>query len=252
MNYLMLLATTLCLLNLSEAYRIVGGREAKAHSRPYMVSLQMKSQSFCGGALIDPKWVLTAAHCMEDTPVDMVRVVLGAHNLNQPDDFVQVSPVQESFQHPGYNPNTLQNDLQLLKLNTSANITPYVKTIKLPCADTDVLPGTSCSVAGWGYVSDFGTLPRALMETDVNVITLAACNVSWKQSIFDTMICTASQGLHIKGFCSGDSGGPLICEDHVEGVVSFSGFRCGSPITPDVYTRVSSFMSWIKSVINRS
>ncbi|CAI9552475.1 unnamed protein product [Staurois parvus] len=182
----------------------------------------------------------------------MVRVVLGAHNLNQPDNFVQVSPIQESFQHPGYNPNTFQNDLHLLKLNTSASITPSVKTINLPRADTDVFPGTACSVAGWGYVSDFGTLPTTLMETDVNVITRASCNVSWKQSISDTMICTASPGLRIKGFCSGDSGGPLVCENHIEGVVSFSGFRCGNPITPDVYTRVSSFLSWIRSVIRRS
>ncbi|XP_077110296.1 serine protease 57 [Ranitomeya variabilis] len=250
MKYLTLLPI-LVMLPISGANRIVGGREARIHSRPYMTSLQIRGQHFCGGSLIYPNWVLTAAHCMEDTPVDIIRVVLGAHDLRNPDRFVQVLNIQESFTHPEYNPTTFLNDINLLKLNKSANITPSVRNICLPLNNSDVNPGSPCSVAGWGQVTDFGALPRALMETDVNVISRTVCNQLWNQNFVDSMVCAASRGPQRKGFCSGDSGGPLVCRNRIEGLVSFSGLFCGDPRTPDVYTRVSAFLPWIQSVIRK-
>lgn len=181
----------------------------------------------------------------------MVRVVLGAHILRIPDRFEQVLPINESFTHPRYNPTTFQNDIHLLKLNSSADITPAVQNISLPYNNSYVTPGSPCSVAGWGDVSDFGRPPRALMETEVNVLSRAVCNQLWRQDFFGSMVCAAGPGSGNKGFCSGDSGGPLVCRDRVEGLVSFSGNFCGDPRTPDVYTRVSAFLPWIQRVIGR-
>ncbi|XP_053312060.1 serine protease 57-like [Spea bombifrons] len=247
MKHLLLLITTLCSLPLSGAYWIVGGHEAKPHSRPYMASLQYKNDHFCGGALIKSKWVLTAAHCMDDLSANSIRVVLGAHKFSAPDKYLQVFSVLNSIKHPNYSMSTYENDILLLKLNDSAVVSTGVKPIALPRKSSKVKPGTPCSVAGWGYVSDSHLKPKSLMETDVDIISQKYCRNFWPD-IFQSMVCSATPG-KIKGFCSGDSGGPLVCKDRLEGLVSFSGKHCGNPLTPDVYTRVSYFLPWIQEVI---
>ncbi|XP_053324469.1 serine protease 57 [Spea bombifrons] len=231
-------------------YRIVGGRESRPHSRPYIASVQDRGGHFCGGALIQCKWVLTAAHCMESRSVNSIRVVLGAHKLDAPEQYVQVFSVRRSIQHPKYNRTFFVNDIQLLKLNESAIISIGVRPIRLPCKTSTLTPRTTCTVAGWGRVSDLGVKPPALMEADVRVISQETCRKSWN-GIFSSMMCTATPG-KVKGSCRGDSGGPLVCRNRMEGLVSFSGKYCGNPVSPDVYTSVSFFLPWILEVIQRS
>ncbi|XP_063313449.1 mast cell protease 1A-like [Pelobates fuscus] len=250
MKYLLLL-TALCSLPLSGAYYIVGGHEAKPHSRPYMASLQNKNVHFCGGFLINRNWVLTAAHCLK--PLTSMRVILGAHKLSVLDKYVQVFSVSKAVPHPQYINRTYNNDILLLKLNRSAVMTSAVSPIKLPCTHLKVKPLSNCSVAGWGYVSDRRVSPGVLMEVNVTVISLTTCKKAYSKivPIVPSMLCTATPG-KIKGFCGGDSGGPLVCRKQAEGVVSFSGRKCGDPTFPDVYTRVSSFVPWILRVIKKN
>ncbi|KAM8960461.1 serine protease 57-like [Pelodytes ibericus] len=235
--------------NKSGKFRILGGHEARPHSRPYMASLRNGRGHYCGGALIQRKWVLTAAHCMDNRLVKSVLVVLGAHELAAPDSFVQVFSVQKSIPHPKYNRTFFQNDILLLKLNASAVINAAVRPIRLPCLNSAIATSTSCLCVGWGHVSDLRIKPLALMETDVSMISRETCGKFWNH-IFESMLCTATAG-KIKGSCRGDSGGPLVCRNRVEGVVSYSGKYCGDPLTPDVYTRVSFFVPWIWKVIYR-
>nr|KAF6481654.1 serine protease 57 [Molossus molossus] len=89
------------------------------------------------------------------------------------------------------------------------------------------------------------------METEVRVLGLDVCNSSWRGQLSPAMICTHSGDRRRRGFCSADSGGPLVCRNRAHGLVSFSGLWCGDPKTPDVYTQVSAFMTWIWDVVRQ-
>uniref|UniRef100_A0A8C7E8S1 Serine protease 57 n=1 Tax=Nothoprocta perdicaria TaxID=30464 RepID=A0A8C7E8S1_NOTPE len=226
----------------SEGGRIIGGVAAVPHSRPYMASIQLDGQHVCGGFLVWPKWVMTAAHCLIPSP--SVRVVLGAHQLEEPEPSQQVFGVAESIAHPRYDPRSVDNDIRLLRLNGSATLNTHVKRIRLPPPRVDLQPGTVCSVAGWGDTSNYGEQPRSLMETRTMVVKRSLCRTLWRGRVSANMLCASSPNTTLQGVC-GDSGGPLVFKAKVYGIVSFSGERCGDRRHPDIYTKVSNYVGWV-------
>ncbi|XP_074524020.1 uncharacterized protein LOC141788831 [Halichoeres trimaculatus] len=229
-------------LNRADSTRIVGGRDASPHSRPYMASLQIRGQHFCGGALVKEDFVLTAAHCLLNRPV---TVVVGIDTLSGNESTKQEFRVVRSIPHPNYDGH--ENDIMLLKLSGNASLTDAVQLIPPKRGRLG-----ECTTAGWGDIGDNNTLATRLQEVNVTLLTLRTCRRRWGNvPITRSMVC--GTGDHVQqGFCSGDSGGPLVCEGAAAGVVSFSGRRCGDPATPDVYTRVSSFRGWIRNVLRNN
>ncbi|XP_066134292.1 serine protease 57 isoform X2 [Saccopteryx bilineata] len=232
--------------------RIIGGREVTPHSRPYMASVSFDGQHHCGGFLLHARWVVSAAHCFSDRDPRTVLVVLGAHALCTSEPTQQVFSISAVIRHPDFQPTTHANDICLLQLNRSATLGPAVGLLRLPKRGSRPLKaGARCQVAGWGSVSNFDELPPGLMEAEVRVLDLDICNSSWKGQLTPAMVCTHSGDRRRRGFCSADSGGPLVCRNRAHGIVSFSGLWCGDPKTPDVYTQVSDFMTWIWDVVRR-
>ncbi|XP_031174064.1 serine protease 57-like [Sander lucioperca] len=230
-------------LNGADGSRIVGGRDSVPQSRPYMASLKVRGSHNCGGALVRQDFVLTAAHCKIPIPY---TVVLGADSLTANEPTKQEFSAIRSIPHPNYDGHA--NDIMLLKLDRSAQLTEAVQLI--PLTTSRLKTSSRCITAGWGDVADNGTLPIRLQEVNVTTLQQKTCRRRWSTvPITRTMVCGVG-ARSFQGFCSGDSGGPLVCDGAAAGVVSFSGRQCGNPRTPDVYTRVSSFREWITSVLN--
>ncbi|KAL4658927.1 transmembrane protease serine 9-like [Arapaima gigas] len=226
---------------------IVNGREAKPHSKPYMASVQQGGHHICGGFLVSESFVMTAAHCF--TWGKNLTVLLGAHDLHKKDGSVRIA-VKFYHIHPGFDSETLYNDILLLQLEKPAPMSRTIQQISLPKTDKDVKPKTVCNVAGWGRTGDKKPAQQHLMEANVTTVDRKVCKTAWgKKGITAKMLC-AGGSVDQKGFCQGDSGGPLVCKKTAAGIVSFMEYsRCSSPSKPNVYTQVSRYLPWINCIM---
>ncbi|KAM8887460.1 uncharacterized protein AB9W97_014028 isoform 2-T2 [Spinachia spinachia] len=234
------------------ASEIIGGTEVEPHSLPFMVLIQKQR---CGGILIHPSWVLTAAHCNSTE-----EVLLGVHSKEKgkkkESNSRQLCKVKKTFVHPCYDATDKVNDVMLLKLNKPAKQTKTVKCLPLDKAAKDPAAGTSCKVAGWGSTKNRGQGSDVLMAANVTVIDRVKCNsadyYALKPIITRSMICAGSHGNNRVDTCQGDSGGPLLCNGALVGVTSF-GTQCGILKKPGVYSFLSeNTFDWIKKTIKKS
>ncbi|XP_050995816.1 granzyme M [Acomys russatus] len=238
--------------NTSET-QIIGGQEAVPHSRPYMASLQKERSHVCGGVLVHPKWVLTAAHCLSE-PVKQLRLVLGLHWLYNHQEPGLTFYIKEAIKHPGYNKYSYENDLALLKLDGRVQPSRNVRLLALPRKPrAKPAAGAQCSTAGWGMTHQGGHPARALQELDLRVLDTRMCNNSrfWNGALVDSMLCLKAE-TNSQGPCKGDSGGPLVCgKGQVAGILSFSSKSCTDIFNPPVATAVAPYSSWIRKIIGR-
>lgn len=216
---------------------IIGGEEAKPHSRPYMVYLKI-GNSFCGGSLIAKDWVISAAHCYGN-----MVAILGAHDVTQPEETQQILGIESYHLHPEYEEEPLpDNDVMLLKLSSLAELNEYVQLIPLASSTSDLPKDTPCSVAGWGLI-DISHTTDKLFETNVTIVSRRVCR-RYFPGLTDGMICAGSHH-RITDSSQGDSGGPLVCNGVLEGIVSF-----GFHHPPGVYARVGKYLEWIIKTIS--
>ncbi|KAI5106935.1 hypothetical protein C0J45_2573, partial [Silurus meridionalis] len=182
---------------------IIGGKEAKPHSQPYIVSVQIDKHHKCGGLLIRKDYVLTAAHCFDNIEYSgkkQLEVVLGAHNISRKEHQQQRIEVQKYIMHPCYRKNERPNDIMLLKLKSNAKLNKAVKVIALPEEDESIPANQLCSIAGWGKTAQNSAESSVLKEATLKVQFNFECRNIWKDRFLaDSMICTVSDGK--KAFC---------------------------------------------------
>ncbi|WP_329062659.1 S1 family peptidase [Streptomyces sp. NBC_01429] len=232
---------------------VIGGRPVKSADSPWVVALSSRDRfgtsragQFCGGVVVAPRKVLTAAHCMgEDalggpaSEVRDLRVIVGRERLRGSGGReVSVRSVQVD---PGYAPSGDGPDLAVLTL---ANALPggYVIQPAEP-GDPASAPGAAAAVYGWGDTSGDGQYAMALRSAAVTVLPDQDCSRAYPGGSGDryeaaTMLCAGDPaGGH--DACQGDSGGPLVAQGRLIGLVSW-GSGCGRSDSPGVYTRVTT------------
>ncbi|XP_052561358.1 acrosin [Tympanuchus pallidicinctus] len=240
--------------------RVVGGTEALHGSWPWIVSIQNPrfagTGHMCGGSLITPQWVLSAAHCFgRPNYILESRVVIGANDLTHLGQEVEVHTIRRAILHEYFNNKTMINDIALLELDRPVHCSYYIQLACVPDPSLRVSELTDCYVSGWGHMGMRSAAPtqtaEVLQEAKVHLLDLNLCNSShWYAGVLHTHNLCAGYPQGGIDTCQGDSGGPLMCRDNhadyfwLVGVTSW-GKGCGRAFRPGIYTSTQHFYNWI-------
>ncbi len=231
--------------------RIIGGEQAPAGEWPYMVALTTRDKSFvwCGGSLLNERYVLTAAHCVDKKDPSTMDVIVGAYDMDNISAAERIR-VKQIYVHQDYAYASGGNDIAVLELESAPRLTQFT-SIATAADFNRINNGDLLTVIGFGTRKEENGVksdaPTKLHQVDVPFVQIEECRTKGgsyaRQG--DGVFCAGTAG---KDSCSGDSGGPVFFRTNhgltQMGVVSW-GDGCGRSDKPGVYTKLSAFDTWL-------
>ncbi len=238
------------------APRIVGGNPIDITAAPWQVLLRINNATQCGGSIIADTWILTAAHCMVGVSPSQVEAYVGVTDQNHltRDHLV---PVSQVIVNPGFSATTYSSDLALIGLSAPITRSASVQPISLPLIqDANTWPafGEQATITGWGTTTISGSSSALLRSATVQILTSPTdpkCGEYGTNFVPANHLCAGMPQGGVDA-CQGDSGGPLTVIYNgaavLAGTVS-SGSGCADPKYPGLYTRLTSFLPWLRQYV---
>ncbi|XP_004714072.1 serine protease 58 [Echinops telfairi] len=236
----------LALLNLLVASVFSLGYQNAQVPPPYLVYLKSDYLP-CTGALIHPLWVITSAHCN----LPKLKVVLGATNpADHREIHLQVTDYAKMIYHPYFTLTSIENDLMLIKLRREIQLNAHVQLVGLP--HQDVPERTLCTVSTWSYNLCFTSKdPDSMQKVNISVIPKTECQEAYRAyHIRDSMMCLGIVPGRRQP-CKEVTAAPAVCNGTLHGILALTD-GCVLRADVSIYTRIFSYMSWIKDVIQKN
>tara|TARA_R110002049_G_scaffold234457_1_gene407682 strand:- start:520 stop:1911 length:1392 start_codon:yes stop_codon:yes gene_type:complete len=245
---------------------ITNGFPIEIQNVPYQVSIQNKSNGnhFCGGSIINNKYVLTAAHCVDVTNASDITLNVGFSLQNNPGNNLQSYNARRIIVHPNYNNGTNDFDIAVIEIEGTFSFNSSVQPVELisPQSLASETIGNQVRVSGWGWtVPNQSGVANQLQAVDVPIISNQQADNQLDISspnhpeLTQRMLSTGAVGMERQGACHGDSGGPLVFRQNGQndiqiGVVSWGVPRCvGGENSPSIYARLSQLVDWINGEV---
>ncbi len=231
--------------------KIVGGSDTDITVVPWQVSVQLGSSHFCGGSIIAPEWILTAAHCVSGRSASSISVVAGITKLSQASTGQRRS-VSSIITFPGFVGASQGKDAALLHLSSALDLSgtkAQAIAVGTLVDAKSFAPNKVALVSGWGTLSSGGSRPDTLQSVHAPILPNPIAQAAYaEETITSDQLAAGIMGEGGVDSCQGDSGGPLVVDSPrgplLVGIVSW-GYGCASPDYPGMYGRVSSFANWI-------